>query len=816
MTDDPGLTVERSAGLQSAIAPASTTARTARRGSRFAMPAWDGPLAGTMAFIVLLVALDPLLRFRPASFVVLIGLLAFGGWRLGRALARPATLPDAALLTWTIAFGWVAIGSEALSLVGGYGNPTVWLAFAAILALGSLAVPTPVTPLRRPDPRGFVADIHPIGRALLAIFALQALAALIATFFAGVNVWDSIAAYLPRSLLMLQAGTVAAGGPYVGYLQHLHQDVVALQLLFLRSDALVNVFSAMVMGVAALTLSLFARSILPPGARHGFVPIATGLLPLTMPLMLLHASTSNFDLFEGLWLLLTLYFLRRGYAGTSAGWLTAAALATALALATKPTFWFAAPGLGLLWLAVLARPLTHPRLPRGVRRMRLLRAGRIALLAAVLIGLVGAPFLVRNVVAHSYLLGPAANVEGGTGASGRPADRLRLLGFNSAALGLELLAPPLLLPSAVANGLDDWFAARMQALGVRLPDPALTLLGSWPGLIRHVSHRYDSNHASFGAAFVLVVVPSLVALPFARRRFGPRWPFLLAALWLGATYFVVLGAMSLYSVSQIRYLIEMVLVLAALTPALVLALPRRLWGPFTIVLALPLFFEMSLVVRNDKQAPLDRVMTVPRDEQYEIFNGNFPVWAHGARTFDQKYPPSELPDVWIQDVGAPNFPEYTFLGPTLERRLHYWSDPVVRLSAADLPGPILTQSPSLVGRFTEMGAAVADRLAPDVWLLLPNDRLRVRFAVVVGASSADLVLRLEASVPPGRYKQPIYGFFLSTADGDRRVRDFSPDSTLEIPIEQAGRGTVRVEVRDGEGGKTVEREKLERARFMGL
>ena len=428
-----------------------------------------GDPLGQSALIVVLVALDPILRFRPASFLLLVVLLGLGGWRIARAVLRPPTLLDTVLVTWTVAFAWIAVASEALSLVRLYGDPTAWLGAAGLLAIGGLWLRPAARPLPPPELRSLWTPLHPVGRVLLVAFVLQAATALILTFFAGINIWDSLAAYVPRSLLMLQEGTVAAGGPYVGYLQHLHQDVVALQFLFLRSEVLVDAFSCLVAVVVGLTLFAFSRCLLPPSLRHGFLPIATALLPLTMPLVLLHASTSNFDLFEGLWLLLTLYFLRRGYAATNVRWLAAAALATGLALATKPTFYFAVPGLAVLWLATLLRPLLHRRRSGPARQAGLRRAVRSLLLTAALVAVVGTPFLVRNVVVHGYLLGPAANVEGGTGPSARPYDRLRLLGFNGAALGLELLTPPLLLPPAVADGLDGWFATRMQALGVRLP-----------------------------------------------------------------------------------------------------------------------------------------------------------------------------------------------------------------------------------------------------------------------------------------------------------------------------------------------------------
>src|SRR5439155_147221 len=68
------------------------------------------------------------------------------------------------------------------------------------------------------------------------------------------------------------------------------------------------------------------------------------------------------------------------------------------------------------------------------------------------------------------------------------------------------------------------------------------------------------------------------------------------------------------------------------------------------------------------------------------------------------------------------------------RRTHYLRTPV---SPADVVGPFLTRDGGLVKRLTgaddggasagRPGAVVADQLAADVWLLLPNDRTRLIF-----------------------------------------------------------------------------------------
>src|SRR6185369_15910579 len=140
---------------------------------------------------------------------------------------------------------------------------------------------------------------------------------------------------------------------------------------------------------------------------------------------------------------------------------------------------------------------------------------------AVIFVLVGMPFLLRNVISRGYLVAPPE--------------------WQSFQLG------------GSATGL-----------GFRLPDPSITVHTDWPGLIRHVSFRYDSNHAGLGAAFVLVTLPSLLALPFARRRLGPRWWYAVGLAVAGLSYFVVLKTVSIYSVNNIRYLVEMIGMLAAL------------------------------------------------------------------------------------------------------------------------------------------------------------------------------------------------------------------------------------------------------------
>ena len=347
----------------------------------------------------------------------------------------------------------------------------------------------------------------------------------------------------------------------------------------------------------------------------------------------------------------------------------------------------------------------------------------------------------------------------------------------------------------------------------RLPDPSITVQTEWAGLIRHVSHRYDSNHAGLGAAFVLVTLPSLLALPFARRRLGPRWWYAIGLALVGLSYFVVLNTVSIYSVNNIRYLIEMVGILAALGPALFVLLPRQIGGSLALAVAAVLLFEMHDVVVNNKQVPPDLVMRVPRDEQYYVINGNPPTPARAAALLDQKYPPEEMPDVFIEDTGTPTFPDYTFLGPSLLRRTHYLKPPS---SPADLPGPYLTQDRGLAERLVSTGLVVADQLTVDFWLLLPNDQPRMLFWTFRPPDGGIIMLRVQVFVPPDSIREPRYSFSLRTAQGEEQLRAVR---ALADPGYPARNGLPR----DDPGhhprrrvNRGVDRLRIERPRFMGI
>jgi hypothetical protein len=792
-----------------------------------------------MAVLVVAAGLAVAFDLRVAGLLIVGGGFGLAGYGLASTIVPARTALDRLLATIAFAVAVLAAVAEALSLAVLLGSTTAWITAATICGVVGCVLPrrrltgrcifdgVNLTPqplrganigfanipllrgegeqdIRLPSPRrrGVGGEVIPVAIVwLLGIGAgLHLLTVFLLSWFSGITVFDTISHYLPRSIRFLQYGTFGIEATYYDFMQYLHQTVVAVQILFLRSDVLINPTSFASAALTCVGVYVLARSLRWPAPY----PLFAALVPLSMPIFLLHASTSNFDTFTALWLVLALYFVRRGFATTDRGWLVVAAAATALAFASKPTAWFAVPGLGLVWLATVARAAIRGRLPRAIPTLAA---------CALILVLVGMPFLLRNVISRGYVVAPPQwqSFQLGGSATG-PEHRLRLLAFNTLALGLQLVTPPILLPASVANGLDGWFAARAQALSYHLPDPSITVQTEWAGMIRHVSHRYDSNHAGLGAGFVLVTLPSILALAFARRRLGPRWWYAVGLVVVGLSYFVVLNTVSIYSVNNIRYLIEMVAVLAALGPALFVLLPRRIGGTLALVVAAILLWEMHDVVVNNKQVPPDLVMRVPRMEQYYVVNGNPPTAARAAALLDQKYPPEELPELYIEDSGTPAFPDYAFLGPSLLRRTTYLRPPA---SPADLPGPYLTGDRGLAERLISTGQVVGDQLTVDFWLLFPNDRPRLLFWPVRNPDSV-MTLRVQAVIPPGSIREPRYSFSLRTAQGEEQLRPFQPSPVLEVPIETVSRGTIQVTIRDGIDNRGVERLRIERARFMGI
>jgi len=172
-----------------------------------------------------------------------------------------------------------------------------------------------------------------------------------------------------------------------------------------------------------------------------------------------------------------------------------------------------------------------------------------------------------------------------------------------------------------------------------------------------------------------------------------------------------------------------------------------------------------------------------------------------------------VPDLYIEDSGTPTFPDYTFAGPSLLRRTHYLRPPA---SPDDLPGPYVTQDRGLAERLASTDRVVADQLTVDYWLLLPNDRPRVLFWSTRAADTGLPTLHLQASLPPGTFREPRYAFMLRTVRGNETLRGYDPSPTFDVPMDVAAGGTIEVAMRDGDDNRRVERVRIERPRFMGI
>ena len=174
----------------------------------------------------------------------------------------------------------------------------------------------------------------------------------------------------------------------------------------------------------------------------------------------------------------------------------------------------------------------------------------------------------------------------------------------------------------------------------------------------------------------------------------------------------------------------MVAVLAALGPALFVLLPRRIGATLALAVSVLLLVEMHDVVHPQQAdaagsgdaGPADRAVLPSSPTTSRRCPRPLPCSTRSTR-------PSELPDVYIDDTGVPSFPDYTFQGPSLQRRTHYLPTPA---SPAEVIGPFLTQNGALAERLAASGDLVVDQLSPEIWLLLPKQRAEPDRATVGG------------------------------------------------------------------------------------
>jgi len=721
------------------------------------------------------------------AFLVAVAALLGGAWRLVRSVGRLHVADDALLAAVTVATAWLAIVAEVLSLGEWLGSMTGWLVGCLVLYWGSFLVPSPTHTLDWRTPLAPIRTLRWPGQLLFMVWLLPVMTLGILVWFTGITNADSLLTYFPRAVQYLDRGTFSVYTGQLDYLQYLHTTLVAFPMLFLRTDVHVNALSMLSALLASVGLAAFCRSL----GWGGTLPLIAAALPWTTPKLLLSAPTSGFDIFEAQWLVFVLYFLRRGHPSTSVRWLVLAAVAAALGLASKPTFYFAAPGLALLFALCISR---------GVRRGRLRRTVAVigvALLSGVLIG---APSLIRNVVTQGYLIAPPGDSDmlagqGGYGAL-TPADRLRSLAVNGFGLSLALLTPPYFLPESVNGRVNGWLQRAARAIDSERS------VAQWPELLRHGSERYHAGLAGFGGAVPLVLLPAALLVPFAARRLGPRGIFLFWVVWLSASYFFVLAAVIPISPHSNRYLIEWLLLLSTIAPAVLTALPVRRRGVVACALAVPLLLEMHDTLQHSRHVPVATVLRLSREEQtYTLFGWPTRELLDAVRTFDRRYPPNVVPTVYVVRRFEA---EYLFSGPSLARRMQGWTVPRAPAEPITLPGLVLTQNGDIAKTLGAQPNVVVERLAAGIWLLHPLDTMVVLTEPVGAVAAGEPSFALQAFAQRQQFQQPAYRFVLLRADGAEEVlRDFAPESRFVVPDSVARRGSVRIDLRDAAGSATA-------------
>lgn len=728
-------------------------------------------------------------------------------------LARRHLDPGSALAPILAAFTlfWLAMLAivELLSLFSLLGSRVAWtvglVAPAVLLAViterDRTGAPTvdrlglpPVSHALK-EPRSLI--VGPVALVLGLLFVQSAYL----NAFTGINHTDGQWFYMARSIRYLQDGNLATYSTVNDFLPHFHQTISAYLLLFTGSESSVVLLSTLFGAFTCVTIFELSRL---TGAAISLALLA-GLSPLAVPIVSLHLGTANFDLHTATFLLLSIYGLVLAIRARQTRYLLVAASATSLALATKLTFWFAVPGLGILWIATLVA-LLKTSCPRAV--------ARATVLAIVIVGLGGAHF-VRNAWTQGFLMTPRLP-EYGESADLSLRERGELLLFNGLATTTTLLTPDILVTDRMIPVVEDRFRRVNERLGIRLPNGTIFYYDdrSWQEVFDHLHTPFLSDKAGFGAVVPLAVVPAaLVVIVDALRR---RSVFTIQGyvLVFAALYLVSMGATLKYAPEHVRYLIEMVLPLLILVPVVAARLPVGIGMVYLAAISAFMLGDAYLAYRENEQRPPDRVMTVPRQEQYATFVSpeRFGYYEAG-RALNRKYPVEEWPEIFLFKEGrlVPVRFEYPFMDPTARRRLTYWLGDLNR-ERPDWPGPFLVLTPDVAEvlrtRFAEQVAL--DRLSDTVWLALPRDRLRVLWDVQTPAGVGPSTVRLEALVDAGQYRQPEFRFETVDVRTGRHLevlRDFSPDRTATLASSALSR-ILEVQVAVREAGQRDVRERV--------
>ena len=354
----------------------------------------------------------------------------------------------------------------------------------------------------------------------------------------------------------------------------------------------------------------------------------------------------------------------------------------------------------------------------------------------------------------------------------------------------------------------------METLGYRIPDPRFSFLQMRSGLIRHAAERYNPDHAYFGSAFVLVVLPSMLVVLFSRRLCRWQRCYLGAAIFTGVTYFVTIGLVNRYIFHDGRWLIEMVILLTVVAPAIFFVLPRRVAVTGVILVSGIAIAEMNDTIHHNRAMPSDLVTRVPRGEQYYQFFGTYDrSLVKAIRTLNINYPLSEYKEVFVSGFGPPP-PLYSYMSINGGRRVTQWSPDENNL---ELPGLVVTRDLEFVKQISKSPNVHVERLSMDDWALISKDRLRVyvEFRRHPFEPSEDALL-LKAVVDPKQYQFPMFKFVLLDSSDETPVSNNQADPYFEIPIERLARSSIKVEAREKGEEKVRERYLISPERYNEL
>ncbi len=460
---------------------------------------------------------------------------------------------------------FVGVSTELLSLVHGV-RP--WPVAACWAVLGAVAVEVarrgPDDVLTRP-----LLD-RPRGRGVAVTLGYAGLVTTLVVLVAVLsppNNFDSMAYHLPRVAQWAQNHTVAFFAtddprqlympPWAEYAA-LHLQVMA------GTDQWLNLVQTGAMVVTAAATSLVAGQ--AGLGRAG--QAVTAALVLAVPIGVAEAPTTQTDYLLTMWVVCLLVVARVDLSGAAGRWRCAGfGCFLGLALLTKPTAWFFATPVVLFFVWRQLR--SRSRRPGAVLQDALVVTVAVVALTGVFFG--------RNVATFGDLFGDETNVAAPSSAS-------RALVENS----VRSVAVQLGTPVDAANRATERVATgALEAVGLSAADPATTK----PGEDFTVGFSTREDNAGSLAATVLGLLATGWLLVRGRRHRG-----LLLVTGMAMLGFLLRAVGQPFSPYLSRYLLTWFVLLAPVTAAFLLRLPRRLG---TAVLAAVCCSSLLWVVAAD-------------------------------------------------------------------------------------------------------------------------------------------------------------------------------------------------------------------------